>query len=743
MKKLFTLTLASISMLLISLSAFAQKTNPDGSITGTPWTSPDKPTLKNVGEMMEYERTHKIQIKARVMFSHLLHKEHEFDHKPYKTQNPNSPNSLQYPEPIKDKNGKLPAPLAALNTLKSNFLAITSNESAGFPPDVNGDVSDTQVGVFDNGRVKFYNKNASTATPQTTATGANSTPLASTASFTTATLCNNDASVSDPHIRYDRLSDRWFFTMIGTSTTPNRIYFAVTNTTGNVTAATTFTVFNPIFTAIGGTPTNQAGGFYDYPTLGVDRNALYIGGSIFNAAGNAVVGENCYVINKAAMIAGTLTATCFGNIGSAGGSGAGMWTPQGVHNDDPTSTEGYFIGVSNTAFGQLVMRRVTTPGGTPTLSADINITVPATASPTDVVALGSATALDALDDRLYAAMMMRNKYTGAQTLWTAHNVLTATSIRWYQIGTLTATPTLVQSGTLSGTGGAADRAWIGTTASNGQGHALIGGTVASTTTRADVISAERYNIDPAGTQRAGVRITAASTTYAAGLQNGNYRWGDYSQVVIDPSDNQTTWSFQEYVANTNVYGIRASQYQAPEPPRFDVQIYCSKQYSYMDSVVLTPRTTEAITKQFFDPGNDISASIGSFIDTIPLTGTIGRNGPGFANRMRLSITGGPSTPNIFQLRLHPNTSTWKHQVSFLIGNVCNIEAGKYAIAVTNPDGQGGLPAANANFDSTQVNLQPRPRFLTASTAIPPSVCVSGNVDFSTTLCKAIGETNRF
>src|SRR5689334_25247060 len=37
-------------------------------------------------------------------------------------------------------------------------------------------------------------------------------------------------------------------------------------------------------------------------------------------------------------------------------------SPRGVTNDDPASTQGYFIGTNTAAFGSLVVRRVLNPG---------------------------------------------------------------------------------------------------------------------------------------------------------------------------------------------------------------------------------------------------------------------------------------------------------------------------------------------------------------------------------------------
>ena len=41
--------------------------------------------------------------------------------------------------------------------------------------------------------------------------------------------------------------------------------------------------------------------------------------------------------------------------------------------------------------------------------------------------------------------------------------------------------------------------------------------------------------------------------------------GDYSQTVVDPTDNQTFWTFQEYTSDPNVWGVRVIQLKAPPP----------------------------------------------------------------------------------------------------------------------------------------------------------------------------------
>src|SRR5207248_122847 len=117
-----------------------------------------------------------------------------------------------------------------------------------------------------------------------------------------------------------------------------------------------------------------------------------------------------------------------------------------------------FIGTDNASFGTLILRRVSNPGGTPSLSGNIAITVPDTDLPISVPHRGNNDfrfgQLDSLDDRLMAAHL-RNGH-----LWTSHTIgvdnagssgngiITRDGSRWYDITNLTGTPSVVRSGTV-------------------------------------------------------------------------------------------------------------------------------------------------------------------------------------------------------------------------------------------------------------------------------------------------------
>ena len=161
--------------------------------------------------------------------------------------------------------------------------------------------------------------------------------------------------------------------------------------------------------------------YLDFPSLGVDNNALYIGGDMFTASTGAFTGSSVFVIRKTtALSGGPLVTTAFRGLVPNPATSEGMLDPRGMDNYNPTANEGYFIGTSNLLFGELVMRRISTPGGTPAISADILIPVNATAFPIPVDHLGNtggiAGRLESIDDRLFAAHIRNGR------LWTAHNI---------------------------------------------------------------------------------------------------------------------------------------------------------------------------------------------------------------------------------------------------------------------------------------------------------------------------------
>ena len=87
------------------------------------------------------------------------------------------------------------------------------------------------------------------------------------------------------------------------------------------------------------------------------------------------MGTSGFVVRKTSVIDfATIAVTAFHNL-TGTSTGAGPFAPQGVDNEDASVGTGFFIGVDNASLGTLMLRRVSNPGGTPTISANIPIAV--------------------------------------------------------------------------------------------------------------------------------------------------------------------------------------------------------------------------------------------------------------------------------------------------------------------------------------------------------------------------------
>ncbi|MCI0330826.1 MAG: hypothetical protein L0196_07730 [candidate division Zixibacteria bacterium] len=410
--------------------------------------------------------------------------------------------------------------------------------------------------------------------------------------------------------------------------------------------------------------------FADYPTLGIDRNALYVGVNVFDGVTFNFTNTTAFVINKADLIGGSLTVTAFPGLIDFVGS-VGPFTPQGVQNDDPNATEGYFIGVDVFVFSKLVLRRVNNPGGTPTLSGNIVLPVPITTFPMEQVQPSPGATLDAIDDRLFSASIHTNKINGTRTLWTAHNIEVNSSgvgsaagnrngSRWYEIGDLTTSPTLVQLGTLFDPAASNPFGfWIPSVAMSGQGHMAIASSRASlnnTTGFASIAAAGRLRTDALGTTQAHTLTQSSSTIYS--YSSPPQRWGDYSQTVVDPADDQTMWTFQEYCNATSSWGVRVIQLLAP-PPATPATAAPPSVAPGQASVVVTISGSSVSGSEFFDPGADIG-------------------GPGFPNHISATVSGGVTV----------NSVTFNSPTSVTL-NISTVGAslGSQSVTITNPDGQ--------------------------------------------------------
>ena len=578
-------------------------------------------------------------------------------------ENPLSPNVAQWPSASKPTPDQPVMPFSP-QTLGTSFTGATLADTGAFPPDTMGTVGPTQFIVAVNGRFRSFNKTTGVADGVL-----NADPDVFFASAMTPVVSPVVLNfTSDPHIRYDRLSGRWFIVMIDvpctnatcTTTAANRMLIAMSDS-ATITGSTVWSFFYFV---------PDASNLADYPTPGIDANALYIGANMFSLSTGSFSYSSGFVVRKSSLTGGgPIVWTPFANL-TGGASGAGPFTPQGVDNYDPAATEGYFIGVDNATFGTLMIRRVSTPGGTPTLSANLPLAVSTTYYPFTVPHLGNTGGtngyLDALDDRLFAAHIRNGR------LWTAHNinvnasgVASSTSsrdaVRWYELQNLNTTPAIVQSGTIFDPAATNPLyRWIPSIMVSGQGHVAVGFSTAGATSRADATTVGRFAGDTLGTMQTPITYTASTFAYNPPGDPGGTsgrRWGDFSYTSLDPCDDMTMWTIQEFTNATNSYGVRAVKLIAPPP---------ATPSSASPTVVLWGSSSVTVTIT----GTVVSGS--GFYDT-PSTLTD-------ACRLRLaaSVSGGVTVNSVTYI----NPTLIQMNISTV-----GASTGLQNVTITNPDGQ--------------------------------------------------------
>ena len=347
---------------------------------------------------------------------------------------------------------------------------------------------------------------------------------------------NNDG---DPIAQYDKISNRWVLTQFSVSTTPYLQCVAV-STTGDATGTYHLYAFS-----YGATQ------FNDYPKLGVWPDAYYITFNIFNN-GQTFAGSKLCAYDRSAMLTGaTATQQCFQLSTSYGGVLPADL--DGANSLPPAGTPEPFI---NFGSNSLNVWRFAVNWATPansTLTGPINVPVAtfttACGGGTCIPQPGTSNQLDSLADRLMYRFAYRHSTvaSASETAVVNHSVKVSgtkrsqvVGIRWYQLGNLTSgTPTVRQQATYSPNG--ASR-WMGSIAMDKAGNIAMGYSASSSAQYPSVYYTGRLASDPPGTLQSEGLLKAGG-----GAQTGNlHRWGDYSALSVDPSNDCTFYYTNEY-----------------------------------------------------------------------------------------------------------------------------------------------------------------------------------------------------
>jgi len=260
----------------------------------------------------------------------------EFEQELQPQEDPSAPAVSHWPPIVDSKSTKSPAaplfgPPDLPQTLGTSFKAAGISEAPFIPPDSMGDVGPTQILIHVNGLIRTYTKSG-------VADGALN---ATDAQFWTSVA--GPQGISDPEVRYDRLSGRWFVLAISIAESVNNKIVLAVSSGPTITSQSSFTFY---FFNVGVPSPSDSTSFCDYPSLGVDANAVYTGCNMFASTGS-FRWTSAFVVQKSSVLSGgPIVVTGFGNITSgvtAGPYAPAAWTTMTprrprVISSAPTST---------------------------------------------------------------------------------------------------------------------------------------------------------------------------------------------------------------------------------------------------------------------------------------------------------------------------------------------------------------------------------------------------------------------
>lgn len=380
----------------------------------------------------------------------------------------------------------------------------------------------------------------------------------------TGNLCDT-TNRGDPILQYDKLANRWVMSQFA---------FNYNSSTGNITppylqCIAVSTTNNPLGTYNRYVITFSSvspNGFNDYGKLGIFPDGYYTSYNVFggNPAGSNTGAALC-ASDRVKMLAGDPTATTLCAPTTFYGGGASLLPMDVDGTTAPTTTAqgNIFIRQSTAPALRLLKLKPDFVAATVTITdglggaanSFVNLALGTTtracngAAGACVEQLGTTNKLDTLADRLMYRAVYRNR-GGVDSLIVTQSVdpdgagTRGSAVRWYEIRSpFSATPTLFQNATFD-QGGSGDR-WMASIAMDKMGNMLMGYSYSNPT------AGVKPSINVTGRYRTDLRnqMRAEQTMYAGtGSQTGTLtRWGDYTTMQIDPSDDCTFWYIGQYL----------------------------------------------------------------------------------------------------------------------------------------------------------------------------------------------------
>jgi PASTA domain len=447
---------------------------------------------------------------------------------------PESPPGPREKEPMVETAGPSPSmlprrvsrPTISSPFVSAGFLAQTDAPIAGrkteSPPDTNGAV----------GRDKLMSTLNSNYVIQRKSDG----KVLSRVSMTSFWRALGMHHPFDPRVLYDPYSNRWLVSAANDPLLPSSaILYGISDTADPQGSWHLY--------AIDADPANET--WADFPTLGFDQSTVAIGVNMFAAGTGTYVRGRLIVLDYPALRAGTSGQPT--DIGVTGG-----FALQPAVTYSPTESTLYLVEHVDSI--SATYRLWSLRGSTLSIVGGAPKTNPlgpwGTPGPGNFLPQENGRGIDAGDSRVGNAVFRNGAVWYAQTInlppssGVGYGLHTA--VQWAELDT---TGAFVQGGRIEDPGATP---WNGghsfafaSIAVNAQDDVLVGFSEFESDDFADAAYAFRAGTDPPGTMRESVTLKNGEGPYSK-TRGGLNRWGDYSGTQVDPSDDSSLWTVQEY-----------------------------------------------------------------------------------------------------------------------------------------------------------------------------------------------------
>lgn len=418
-----------------------------------------------------------------------------------------------------------------------SFDGINDAEGGGYvPPDTNASVGATQVVETVNIAYEVYDKTTGKVIMASKSIRTLYAPLGGD--------CAN-ANLSDPTAVYDKMANVWVITMIAYNSnfSSNAACVAVSTSSD---ATGTYNLYS----------FNYSNVLPDYPKLAVWPDAYYLTTDSFPNGGFFQGAETCALDRTNMLLGNPATSICFQLSASdyallpADLDGATL-PPSGAPNyemdEGVSSTElnlyNFHVDFSQPSNSKLSGPTILTVASYSDACAESRSCIPQP-SPGELV--------DGLSGHLMFRLPYRN-FGDHEAMVGVHSITppsgTAVSAaRWYEIRNPSTSPTIYQQGTAYNS---SISIWNGGIAMDKMGNIAMGVSASSQTLKPTIAYTGRVPTDPLGTMESPKVVIVGN-----GVQeNSSHRWGDYSSMAIDPSDDCTFWYSQEYYKTTGAFNF--------------------------------------------------------------------------------------------------------------------------------------------------------------------------------------------